>query len=73
MKSNRVDKLCLIASMLENIFITEYGEIVPPVKIILNAYDDKVFYLTEKNNKNSPFVLLLLIPTVKVKSASLRP
>lgn len=51
LKSQRVDQLCLIASLLENIFRTEYGDIVPPVKIILNAYDDKVFYLTEKNNK----------------------
>lgn len=51
MKSKRIDQLCLIASSLENIFRTEYGDIVPPVKIILNAYDDKVFYLTEKNNK----------------------
>lgn len=51
MKSQRVNQLCLIASLLENIFRTEYGDIVPPVKIILNAYDDKIFYLTEKNNK----------------------
>ena len=51
MKSQRIDLLCLIASLLENIFRTEYGDIVPPVKIILNAYDDKAFYLTEKNNK----------------------
>lgn len=50
MKSKRIDSLCLIASLLEKIFRSEYGDIVPPVSIILNAYDDKVFRFVEKNH-----------------------
>lgn len=41
--SKRIGCLCLISSNLENIFVQEYGTITPPVKIILNAFDNKVF------------------------------
>lgn len=41
--SKRIGCLCLISSNLENIFVQEYGAITPPVQIILNAFDNKVF------------------------------
>lgn len=47
-KSNRIDTLCVIANMLENIFREEYGEIKPTTKVILNAYDANVFKYIEK-------------------------
>lgn len=43
-QSARITTLCTISTRIPEILRNMYGRIVPPVKVILNAYDDKVFF-----------------------------
>ncbi|WP_291595096.1 glycosyltransferase family 4 protein [Bacteroides sp.] len=41
--SSGIDSLCTISTTIPKILKEEYGTIVPPVNVILNAYDNSVF------------------------------
>ena len=66
MKSMKVNAICVIASLLENIFRNEYGEIKPPIKVILNAYDDKAFRLIDRR-KTDKLTLCTIASYTKLK------
>ena len=52
--SSGIDSLCTISTTIPKILKEAYGTIVPPVNVILNAYDNSVFgYVKPKEHKKT--------------------
>ena len=52
--SSGIDSLCTISTTIPKILKEAYGTIVPPVNVILNAYDNSVFgYVEPKEHKKT--------------------
>lgn len=64
--STRIDKLCTISSTIPEILKDAYGNIAPEVKVILNAYDDKVFKYIEPK-QHSKLTLCTIASFSKLK------
>lgn len=65
-QSQRIDILCAISSSIPKILKEAYGMIAPPVKVILNAYDHRVFNYIE-TKKHEKLVLCTVASFSKLK------
>lgn len=64
--SNKIDKLCTISTTIPNILKETYGTIIPPVNVILNAYDNKAFNYIEPQ-KHAKLTLCTIASFSKLK------
>lgn len=64
--SNKIDKLCAISTTIPKILKETYGTIVPPVNVILNAYDNKAFSYIEPQ-KHEKLTLCTIASFSKLK------